>query len=129
MGQQLREDLAQALARRFDLNPGLQQQGLHFYITRPDGTRVKLVNSMEGMKFAVACSCDEGHVRYCTLNSIRRSQDLLCQFCHHDSAAWEAAKKRKVVQSEKDCMQALRHQGLHKDIACEVALPILVWPC
>lgn len=72
---------------------------------------------------AAGCSCTAGHVRYCTPNSIRAERDLLCQFCHHGQPAWRLARKRRVVESEKAGMQALTDVGLHRRVACEVALP------
>jgi len=78
---------------------------------------------MERYKVAVGCTCTAGHVRYCTPNSIRAARDLLCQFCHHGQPAWRLAKKRRVLESEKAAMQALRDVSVDKRVACEVALP------
>lgn len=106
------------------LNPHVTREGEHFYITLPDGTKKKICSSMEGHKLAVGCMCSGGHVRYCTLNSIRAERNLLCQFCHHDQPAWKDAKRRRVVDSEKDAMQALKRVWVDKQVSWEVALPI-----
>ena len=72
---------------------------------------------------AVGCSCSEGHVRYCTPNSMRDEHNFWCQYCHHASLAWKSARKYKVVESEITAMQALKDVGLDTRVACEVALP------
>lgn len=77
---------------------------------------------MEGHKFALACTCGKGHVRYSTLNSVRKEHNLKCQFCQHGSAAWRDARKRRVYPSEKKAMQALKNEGLDIRVACEVSL-------
>lgn len=87
----------------------------------PDGQEVCLCRSKEGVKVAVGCLCGE-HVRWCTLNSLRKDRDLLCQFCHYDTQQWRQAKKRKVVDSEIAAMGALRHVSLDKQAAFEVSL-------
>jgi hypothetical protein len=105
------------------LNPTVVQDGQHYYTVLPDGQRVRLCNSLEHHKFALACSCGKGHVRYSTLNSVRQERDLYCQFCHSSKALWRDAKKGKVFPSEKTAMRALKSVGLDKEVACEVSLP------
>lgn len=115
--------LSAGLAAAQHLNPHVTREGQHYYITLSDGKKKQISSSAEGHKVTVGCSCAGGHVRYCTPNSIRAERDLMCQFCHHGSPAWRLARKRKVVESEKAAMQALREVGLDVRVACEVALP------
>ena len=115
--------LSEGLAVAQDLNPHVIRKGQHYYITLPDGRQKQISSSMEGHNVAVGCMCMEGHMRYCTPNSIRTERDMLCQFCHHGQPAWKLARKRRVVESEKAAMQALRDVGLDKRVACEVVLP------
>lgn len=104
------------------LNPDVLQRGQDFFKCMPDGKEVRLCRSKEGVKVAVGCVCGE-HVRWCTLNSLRKDWDLLCQFCHYDEPQWRQAKKRKVAESEIAAMSALRHVHLDKQDAFEVCLP------
>ena len=115
--------LSQGLAAAQHLNPHVSREGDLFYITLSDGKTKQISSSMEGHKVAVGCTCTGGHVKYCTPNSIRAERDLLCQFCHHSQLAWKLAKRRQVVESEKEAMKALTDVGLDKRVACEVALP------
>ena len=101
----------------------MSRKGQLYYITLQDGKEKQITCSMEVHKVAVGCTCEEGHVRYCTPNSIRAERNLLCQFCHHAEQAWKLARRHKVVESEKAGMKALKDVGLDVRVACEVALP------
>ena len=105
------------------MNPDVIQRGQLYYIIKSDGTLRRICSSLEGHKVAVGCTCSEGHVRYCTPNSIRAPWDRLCQFCDHAQPAWKEARKRTVVESEMTAMQALRDAGIDRQVACEVSLP------
>lgn len=115
--------LSEGLAAAQHLNPDVVQRGQLYYIKKSDGTLRQICSSLEGHKVAVGCRCSEGHVRYCTPNSIRTPRDWLCQFCHHAQQAWKAARKRAVVESEKAAMQAFRDADIDRQVAWEVSLP------
>lgn len=119
----MQEFVSQAVVAALHLNSGVTQRGEELYVQLPDGTEQLLCGSLEGHKFALACTCGNGHVRYSTLNSVRSRKSLMCQFCHHGSPAWREARKRNVFPSEKKCMHALKQVSLDNRVACEVSLP------
>lgn len=119
----MREYVSQAVVEALRLNATVVLKEQVLYVQLPDGTEKQLCSSMEGHKFALACTCGKGHVRYSTLNSVRSQNNLMCQFCQHGSAAWREARKRNVYPSEKTAMKALKLLGMDCEVACEVSLP------
>lgn len=119
----MQEVISQAVVAAMHLNKGVVQRGRELYVKLADGSEQLMCSSMEGHKFALACTCGRGHVRYSTLSSVRSMKSLLCQYCHHASPAWREAHKRKVFPSEKKGMKSLKQEGLDCRVACEVLLP------
>lgn len=119
----MRVFVIEAVTAVLHLNTEVVQRGQKLYVQLPDGSEKQLCCSMEGHKFALACTCGKGHVRYSTLNSVRKENSLMCQYCQHGSTAWREAHKRRVCPSERKAMQALKDEGLDTRVACEVSLP------
>lgn len=113
----------EALQARPDLNPQLYTDRQYMYILKPDGKKLYLSDSTEGIKFALECRCGQYHVRYATLHAITEPGDLFCQWCEHDDPSWKARKKDHVSAAEVDAMKALKSAGLDHYTACQVVLP------
>lgn len=91
-----------------------------------DGKKRWLSNTMEGYRFALACTCEEGHVRYATLKSIKSVQDLCCWYCQPQTQATTRGKHKlhiNVTKCERQAMDALQSARLDRGTAFQVLLP------
>jgi very-short-patch-repair endonuclease len=99
----------------------LQQEGQRYYIEL-DGEKVWLSDSLERLRFALRCTCQQYHFRYCTLDAIEDEDSLICQFCEHGTEQWRRQNKAAVPQCEVEAMQAWRDLRLDYAVACQVQL-------
>jgi hypothetical protein len=108
------------------LNPELLQDGQHYYVVVTEGAKMVerwLSNTMEDHKFYWQCRCHRAHYRWCTPNNLRRAADLLCMYCHANSAAWRKARRFRVVECEQDVARCVKALGIESEVTWQVQLP------
>lgn len=82
-----------------------------------------LSNSMEQHQFHWQCRCGHEHYRWCTPNNLRKAADLLCLYCHGNSAAWKKGRKFRVAECEQAFAQCVKALGLDSEVTWQVLLP------
>lgn len=108
------------------LNPVLMQDEQHYYVVVSEGGKMVerwLSNTMEQHKFYWQCSCRRAHYRWCTPNNIRQASDLLCLYCHGNSASWRKVPRFRVVECELDIARCVKALGLDSEVTWQVQLP------